>query len=107
MCSSITPSKKKRKKMSNKRALKQLQTIIFILSISILTVTISFNSIPHATAQEATILSVNGLNGVQQNYTLTQLQAMPGISLYGGFYQTNQHISNSGLWTGVAVNVSL
>jgi cell division septation protein DedD len=89
--------------MSNKRALKQLQIIIFILSTSILTVTLTFNGIPHATAQEATILSVNGLNGVQQNYTLTQLQAMPSISLYGGFYQINQHIGNSGLWTGVTV----
>jgi hypothetical protein len=89
--------------MSNKRALKHLQTIIFILTISILTVTISLNDIPQATAQEATILSVNGLNGAQQNYTLTQLQAMPSIILYGGFYQTNQHIGNSGLWTGVSV----
>lgn len=103
MCISVNPTKKKRTRMSNKPALKQSEAIIFIFLLSMLAVTISLNITPPATAQEATILSVNGLNGVQQNYTITQLQAMPSISLYGGFYQTNQHIGNSGLWTGVSV----
>jgi hypothetical protein len=74
-----------------------------MLSISVLVVTISFNSIPIVSAQESTILSVNGFTGTQQNYTLTQLQAMPSVSMYGGFYQANQHIGNSGLWMGVSV----
>ena len=83
---------------------KRLQSILLLFSLSILVVTISLNNTPQVNAQEPVILTVNGLNGIQQNYTLTQLQAMPNISLYGGFYQTNQHIGNSGLWTGVAVD---
>jgi hypothetical protein len=103
MYSSIIATRKEKIKMTSRLAQKRLQAIIFILSISILTVTISFNVITNVTAQEATILSVNGLNGTQQNYTLTQLQTISSVSMYGGFYQTNQHIGNSGLWTGVSV----
>jgi hypothetical protein len=72
---------------------------MLILSSSALILT----NLPVTQAQEATILSVNGLNGAQQNYTLTQIKAMPIVSLPGGFYQTNQNQINSGTWTGVSV----
>jgi len=104
MCSSIIANQKEKTKMKNIVRQKRLQAILLLFSLSILVVTISLNSTPQVNAQEPVILTVNGLNGIQQNYTLTQLQAMPSISLYGGFYQTNQHIGNSGLWTGVAVD---
>ena len=62
MCNSTTPNAKEKTKMPKKLARKQLQAIIFMLSISMLAVTVSFNGIPQTTAQEATILSVNGLH---------------------------------------------
>ncbi len=51
---------------------------------------------------EATVI-VSGATGTIQTYSLTQLQAMPSVSGYGGFYQTNQRVGNSGLWIGVSV----
>jgi hypothetical protein len=74
--------------------------IISVLSLSVITIIACSLT---ANAQEATILSVNGLNGLQQNYTLTQLKALPSTSMYGGYYQPNQNIINNGLWVGVSV----
>jgi hypothetical protein len=89
--------------MASKHADRRLQAALIFFSLIILTVAISSGNTPKVNAQEATILSVNGATGTQQNYTLTQLQAMPTVTMYGGFYQPNQNQINNGLWTGVSV----
>jgi len=35
--------------------------------------------------------------------TLTQLQAMPNVTMYGGFYQPNQNQINNDLWAGASL----
>ncbi len=77
------------------------QIILIATLLSTVAVTVPTASI--VSGQEATILSVNGLNGLQQNYTLTQFKALESVSMYGGYYQPNQNISNNGLWKGVSV----
>jgi len=72
------------------------------LSLLIITAIIISSTTLQVSAQEPTI-TVTGATGTTQTYTITQLQAMPSVSMYGGFYQTNQQIGNSGLWTGVSV----
>ena len=89
--------------MVSKLAYKQLQTTLILFSLAIITFTIAFGNPPSVSAQEATILSVNGATGTQQNYTLTQIKAMPNATMYGGFYQPNQNQINNGLWAGVSV----
>lgn len=72
------------------------------LSLLIITAIIISSTTLQVSTQEPTI-TVTGATGTTQTYTLTQLQAMPSVSMYGGFYQINQQIGNSGLWTGVSV----
>jgi hypothetical protein len=90
---------KEGKKMKNQP---KLQTIITLIALALFFLG-ALNYTPQVNAQTEPTVTVTGATGTIQTYTLTQLQAMPSVSSYGGFYQTNQHIGNSGNWTGVSI----
>jgi hypothetical protein len=88
--------------MINKKLLSILITFALIAFSS---ATIQLFEVPQAYAANdptATIL-VTGADGTSKSFTLTELEALPSSSMYGGFYQQNQKIGNNGLWTGVSV----
>ena len=60
--------------------------------------------IPQVHGQSSVILSLIGYDGTTKNYTLSELQSLPSVSGYGGYYQPNQNQINSGNWTGVSLN---
>jgi hypothetical protein len=80
---------------------KTLSVIIVIVALALAAIALS--SKPHVQAQTEPTVLVTGYNGTSINYTLTQLEALPNVTMYGGFYQQNQQIVNNGLWTGVDV----
>jgi hypothetical protein len=86
-------------KLTNKTA----HTALVLLLIPMLAITIALGNSPEVKAQTEPTVLVTGYNGTSINYTLTQLEAMPNVTMYGGFYQPNQHIINSGLWAGVSL----
>ncbi len=87
--------------MHGKHVRSRTQALLIILAICTIAIALTaLPSLPQAYAQEPTIL-VTGYTGTSLNYTLSQLQAMPDVTMYGGFYQQNQARVNSGLWTGV------
>lgn len=88
-------------KMGNKYK----QTLITLTAIVLITsIAATFNVLnaPQAYAETPSVL-VTGANGASKNFTLTELEAMPNVTMDGGFYQTKQGIVNNGLWTGVSL----
>jgi hypothetical protein len=59
--------------------------------------------ITNAQAQTTPSVAVTGYAGTTKAFNLTDLQNMPSVSMYGGFYQPNQRQLNVGLWTGVSL----
>ncbi len=82
---------------------KQTHGTLVLLSLVLFIATVALNGSQQVSAQNEPTVTITGATGTTQTYTLTQLEAMPSISMYGGIYQTNQQISNRGLWTGVSV----
>jgi hypothetical protein len=79
-----------------------ISAFIFLFSLALLASTMLPNKADQVSAQTNTpTILVTGSNGQSINYTLTQLEALPSVTWYGGFYQPNQKQINSGLWTGV------
>jgi hypothetical protein len=75
-----------------------------LLAVLVLSaVLLGASSVQRASAQSSPTVLVTGATGTSRNFTLAEIQAMPNVTMYGGFYQTNQRIVNSGLWTGVSL----
>lgn len=90
------PPTKETKMSTNQKT----QAALLIIILTFVTVAATLTA---ANAQTEPTVTITGATGTTQTYTLTQLQAMPVTSGYGGFYQPNQQIANRGLWTGVSV----
>lgn len=82
---------------------KQIQAALTLFLLSMLIATIMLSNSIQVKAQTEPNITVVGSTGTTITYTLTQLEALPNITQYGGFYQPNQHTINSGLWTGVSL----
>jgi hypothetical protein len=98
----IAKRKKKIRMVNKKQILSIIITLALIASVSAV---FQVFDAPHAyAADDATsTVMVTGADGTTKNFTLTELEALPSVSMYGGFYQQNQKIGNNGLWTGVSV----
>ncbi|MCW4010605.1 MAG: hypothetical protein NWF05_08300 [Candidatus Bathyarchaeota archaeon] len=83
----------------NKKVFSILVAVVLVASLS---AACSVSYVACAQTATPTVL-VTGAGGATKNFTLTELQAMPNVTGYGGFYQTNQKIVNGGLWTGVSL----
>ena len=82
---------------------KQTQAALTLFLLSMLVATIMLSNSTQVKAQTEPNITVVGSTGTTITYTLSQLEALPNITQYGGFYQPNQHTINSGLWTGVSL----
>jgi hypothetical protein len=95
-----TPKRRKHK-MGGNLKIKPIHiafiTLIFLIPVLIL------GSPLQVKAQTEPTITVTGYTGKTTTYTLTQLENTPSINMNGGFYQPNQHVANSGLWTGVSL----
>ncbi len=85
-------------KFSDKHACAAAILLIFV-AIALVGLTLSL--FQPAQAQTGTILTVNGFYGDTKSYTVADLQALPSVSMYGGYYQSGT--IEGGLWTGVSL----
>jgi hypothetical protein len=76
--------------------------VLLALATIALSTSILYNA-PQARAQTDPTVKVTGYDGTSKTFTLTELQNMSATSMYGGFYQTNQHVVNNGLYTGISL----
>ena len=79
-----------------------IKVTFIILSLLMIIVIIVSGTTLRVSAQEPSV-TVTGYTGTTQTYTLTQLKAMPSVTMYGGYYQPNQNLINNGNWTGVTL----
>ncbi len=75
----------------------------FIILTAFAMATLTSANTPQVNAQTNSILTITGYDGTTKNYTLSDLQNLPSVSGYGGYYQPNQNQVNNGNWTGVSL----
>jgi hypothetical protein len=84
-------------KLQNKRS------HFILISMLALMIVFPFTLInsPNVQAQANPTVTITVYTGTTKTFNLTDLQNMPAVSGYGGYYQPNQNQINSGNWTGV------
>jgi hypothetical protein len=83
---------------------KPIHSVFALLALTaIVLAALAMSGTQSANAQTGTVLTVIGYDGTVKNYTLAELQNLPSVSGYGGYYQPNQNQINSGNWTGVSL----
>jgi hypothetical protein len=90
--------------LATKLRTKQTHLALVLLALfATAMITINSYDLPQAYGQSNIVLTVTGFAGASTNYSLADIQSMPAVNMYGGFYQPNQRQINNGLWKGVSL----
>jgi hypothetical protein len=87
-------------KLQNKRS----HFILISMLALMIVFPVTLINIPNVKAQANPTVTITGYTSTTKTFNLTDLQNMPAISGYGGYYQPNQNQVNNGNWTGVPVS---